>query len=110
MERTGLVRGGGGVALAWSLFGAIALISSVLVLRRAPEDRLADLHVYYGAVKTVQDAQPLYGYAAENGDPFTYPPFAALLLRPITLFAEPSLRLLWLGLTVAAIAAIAATT
>jgi hypothetical protein len=96
------------VGAAWSLFGAIALVSSVLVLRRPPEDRLSDLHIYYGAVETVQGGQPLYGYVAENGGPFTYPPFAALLMQPMTLLAEPPLRLLWLSLTVAAVAAIAA--
>lgn len=92
----------------WALFGVIALVSSVLVLRRAPDDRLSDLHIYYGAVRTVQDGLPLYGYVAENGGPFTYPPFAALLLQPITLVPEPALRLVWLALTIAAIAAIAA--
>ncbi|MEV0897599.1 glycosyltransferase 87 family protein [Actinoplanes sp. NPDC049802] len=93
----------------WALFGALALISSALVLRRPPGDRLSDLHIYYGAVRTVQDGQPLYGYVAENGGPFTYPPFAALLLQPLTLVPEPVARLIWLVLVVAAIAAIAVT-
>ncbi|WP_155371071.1 glycosyltransferase 87 family protein [Catellatospora vulcania] len=96
------------VGAVWSVFGAVALVSSVLVLRRPPDDRLSDLHIYYGAIETVQHGQPLYGYVAENGGPFTYPPFAALLMQPMTLLAEPTLRLLWLALTVAAIAAIAA--
>jgi hypothetical protein len=99
--------GGRRVGAVWSSFGAIAVVSSVLVLRRPPTDRLADLHIYYGAVETVQSGLPLYGYVAENGGPFTYPPFAALLLQPVTLLPEPTLRLLWLMLTVAAIAAIA---
>ncbi|MET8150099.1 glycosyltransferase 87 family protein [Actinoplanes sp. NPDC049668] len=86
----------------------VALASCALVLQRPPHDRLSDLHIYYGAVQTVQDGHPLYGYVAENGGPFTYPPFAALLLQPITLVSEPVLRLVWLVLTVAAIAGIAA--
>ena len=86
----------------------IALVSCALVLRRPPDDRLSDLHIYYGAVLTVQDWHPLYGYVAANGGPFTYPPFAALLLQPITLVPEPVLRLVWLALAVAAVAAVAA--
>ena len=96
------------VGAAWTLFGVIALVSCALVLQRPPDDRLSDLHIYYGAVLTVQDGHPLYGYVAANGGPFTYPPFAALLLHPITLLPEPVLRLAWLALTVAAVAAIAA--
>ncbi len=84
------------VTAAWSLFGAIAVASSALVLRRPPTDRLSDLHIYYGAVETVQNGQPLYAYVAENGGPFTYPPFAVLLMQPMTLLAEPALRMLWL--------------
>jgi len=94
-------------AAVWALFGTIAVISCALVLRRPPDEILSDLHIYYGAVLTVQDGQPLYGYVAANGGPFTYPPFAALLLQPITVVPEPVLRLVWLALTVAAVAAIA---
>ena len=92
----------------WAAFGVIALVSSALVLRRPASDRLSDLHIYYGAVRTVQDGRPLYEYAAENGGPFTYPPFAALLMRPIIAVPEPVLQILWLALTCAAVAAIAA--
>lgn len=95
-------------AALWSLFGVAAVASSVLVLRRPAGDRLSDLHIYYGAVRTAQAGEPLYGYVAENGGPFTYPPFAALLLWPITALPEPALRIVWLGLTCAAIAAVAA--
>lgn len=94
--------------LVWSLFGAVAVASSALVLQRPAGDRLSDLHIYYGAVQAVQSGRPLYEYAADNGGPFTYPPFAALVLGPITAFPEPGLRVLWLALTCAAVAAVAA--
>lgn len=93
----------------WALFAGIATVSSLLVIRRPPSDRLADLHIYYGAAQAVQSGQPLYGYAAGNGGPFTYPPFAMVVLRPITAIPEPVLRVVWLVLTCAAVAAIAMT-
>ncbi|WP_229716431.1 glycosyltransferase 87 family protein, partial [Mangrovihabitans endophyticus] len=91
----------------WALFAVIAVVSCTLVLRRPPDDRLSDLHIYYGAVLAVSDGHPLYSYVAENGGPFTYPPFAALLLQPIALLPEAVVRVVWLVLTVAAVAAIA---
>ncbi|GFJ95717.1 hypothetical protein Prum_093590 [Phytohabitans rumicis] len=90
----------------WALFGAIAVVSSVLVLRRPPAERLSDLHIYYGAAQTVQSGQPLYGYVADNGGPFTYPPFAVLLMRPLTVFPEGAVQVAWLALVCAAVAAI----
>jgi hypothetical protein len=36
------------VALAWAAFVVVALVSCVLVLQR--DDRLSDLHIYYGAL------------------------------------------------------------
>lgn len=92
----------------WALFGGIAAVSSVLVMRRPPAERLSDLHIYYGAAQAVHSGRPLYGYVAENGDPFTYPPFAVVLLRPIAAVPEPVLQVAWLVLTCAAVAAVAA--
>ncbi|MBB6033662.1 glycosyltransferase 87 family protein [Phytomonospora endophytica] len=89
----------------WVLYGLIAAVSCTLVLLRT--DRLSDLHIYYGAVRTVQSGAPLYDYVAANGGPFTYPPFAALVMWPMTGLPEPVLRLLWLALTCAAVAGLA---
>ncbi|HEX2774611.1 MAG TPA: glycosyltransferase 87 family protein [Micromonosporaceae bacterium] len=96
--------------LGWALFGVVAVASSALVLQRPVGDRLSDLHIYYGAVQAVQAGRPLYEYVAENGGPFTYPPFAALVLGPLTALPEPAVRVLWLALTCAAVAAVAAAT
>ncbi|SCG60309.1 hypothetical protein GA0074704_3673 [Micromonospora siamensis] len=68
--------------LIWAGFATTALLSVLLVLRRP--DRLSDLHIYYGAVAHLRAGGALYDYVAANGGPFTYPPFAALVLWPIT--------------------------
>lgn len=93
------------VALAWAAFVVVALVSGVLVLHRP--DRLSDLHIYYGALSDLRAGKPLYGYEAENGGPFTYPPFAALVLWPITAVSEGVLQGIWLVATCAAVVAIA---
>lgn len=91
---------------AWAAFGGIAAVSAALVLRRPDAQRLSDLHIYYGAAKF---DGPLYDYVAENGGPFTYPPFAMVLFRPLSLLPEAALGLLWLAMTCAAVIAIART-
>ncbi|WP_327005676.1 glycosyltransferase 87 family protein [Dactylosporangium sp. NBC_01737] len=94
------------VMAAWAAFGGIAAVSAALVLRRPDAQRLSDLHIYYGAAKF---DGPLYDYVAENGGPFTYPPFAMVLFRPLSLLPEATLGLLWLAMTCAAVIAIART-
>ncbi|WP_329100341.1 glycosyltransferase 87 family protein [Micromonospora sp. NBC_01699] len=91
----------------WLLFGVIAVVSSVLVLRRPAADRLSDLHIYYGAAQTVEAARPLYEYVAANGGPFTYPPFAMLLMRPMVALPEAAVQVIWLVAVCAAVAAVA---
>ncbi|WP_433057578.1 glycosyltransferase 87 family protein [Dactylosporangium sp. CS-033363] len=91
----------------WSVFGIAAVVSAVLVWLRPASDRLSDLHIYYGAARAVNDGRPLYEYVAENGGPFTYPPFAVLFFRPLALLPEPALQVAWLALTCAAVAALA---
>lgn len=97
-------------AAFWVLFAGISAVSAVLVLNRPAWDRLSDLDIYRGAVQTVQAGQPLYEYAAANGGPFTYPPFAILVLWPVGVLPESLLYLIWLVLTCCAVAAIAAAT
>lgn len=91
----------------WALFVLISAVSTVLVLRRPLNDRLSDLHIYHGAIRHLQAGQPLYEYVAENGGPFTYPPFAALVLWPIGYLSEGLLQAIWLVLTCAAVVALA---
>lgn len=77
---------------AWQAFSA---------LRRPLYDRLADLHVYYGSIKSLTAGASIYAFHAANGDPFTYPPFAAIVLAPLVVLSEPAARVTW---TVAAFA------
>src|SRR3954464_15602927 len=91
----------------WAVFGVVAVVSSGLYLRRPAGVRLSDLHIYYGAAQAVRPGEPLYGYVAANGGPFTYPPFAVLVFRPFALLPEGALQLLWLAMTCAAVVAIA---
>ncbi len=93
--------------MLWSLFTIVAMLSCLLVWQRPAWDRLSDLHIYYGAVKTVQAGEPLYSYVAENGGPFTYPPFASLILWPIGLVPEPVIQVTWLAAVCAAVVIIA---
>ncbi|MGC4811924.1 glycosyltransferase 87 family protein [Micromonospora sp. DT228] len=93
------------VALVWTAFVVVALVSCVLVLRR--DDRLSDLHIYYGALSDLHAGRPLYEFRAANGGPFTYPPFAALVLGPVTAVPEGVLQGIWLVATCAAVVAIA---
>ncbi|MET7399839.1 glycosyltransferase 87 family protein [Dactylosporangium sp. NPDC005572] len=94
-------------ALTWTVFVIAAVVSSVLVLLRPIGQRLSDLHIYYGAASTVNAGRPLYSYVAENGGPFTYPPFAVLLFRPFTLLPEGAVQFVWLVATCLAVVAIA---
>ncbi len=92
-------------ALLWVAFAVAALISVVLVLRRP--DRLSDLHIYHGALTDLRAGRPLYAYVAANGGPFTYPPFAALVLWPITTVPLGVVEAVWLAATCAAVVALA---
>ncbi|MBX7267331.1 DUF2029 domain-containing protein [Micromonospora sp. Llam7] len=93
------------VVLLWVGFVLAVVVSIALVLRRA--DRLSDLHIYYGALTDLRAGRPLYGYVAANGGPFTYPPFAALVLWPITMVPLGVAEGLWLAATCVAVVAIA---
>ncbi|MFE2866813.1 glycosyltransferase 87 family protein [Embleya sp. NPDC059259] len=87
------------LAAVWSLWSAWHLPSW---------DRQMDLHVYIGAVRAVGNGVPLYQYVAENGDPFTYPPFALVAFQPLGWVSEPVARVVWLAATLVAVVSIAA--
>lgn len=82
----------------------MALGAQVLAAVWSPApDHFADLHVYWGAVREMLAGRGLYGFAAANGDPFTYPPFAALLLVPVAWLSEGLAQTVWSGLEVVAV-------
>ncbi|MFG1778071.1 glycosyltransferase 87 family protein [Micromonospora sp. NPDC049051] len=93
------------VAALWSVFVLLAAGSSALVTLRP--DRLSDLHIYRGALLHLHAGRPLYEFVADNGGPFTYPPFAALVLWPVAAVPEGVVQGAWLVLTCLAVVAIA---
>jgi alpha-1,2-mannosyltransferase len=84
--------------LLWVPAAAVAVVQAVWLLRLP--DRFADLHVYRGSVLAMRRGASLYSYVASNGDPFTYPPFAGLVLYPTSWPVE----LVWMVLTFGAVA------
>ncbi|MGN9811310.1 glycosyltransferase 87 family protein [Micromonospora sp. BQ11] len=93
------------VVALWSLFSVLAAGSVALVTLRP--DRLSDLHIYRGALLHLHAGRPLYEFVADNGGPFTYPPFAALVLWPVVAVPEGVVQAVWLALTCLAVVAIA---
>ena len=92
-------------ATLWALF-TLLTAGSVALLTLRP-DRLSDLHIYRGALLHMQAGRPLYDFVADNGGPFTYPPFAALVLWPVAALPEGLAQAGWLALTCLAVIAIA---
>ncbi len=91
-----------------AVFAVIAVVSVVLVLRNPPENRFADLHVYWGTVKFWRSGRSPYQWAAPNGDPFTYPPFALVLFWPLAAIPEGVVQAFWMAATLLLIPALSA--
>lgn len=75
------------------------------------EDKPVDLTVYLAGADALLNGQSLYdSVAVKSGTlilPFTYPPFAAVLMIPFALMPAPVAILLWALLSIAALAVIA---
>jgi alpha-1,2-mannosyltransferase len=89
--------------LAWLPAAVLAFIQSYAALTRPEHDRLADLGVYLGGVEYLVNGLSLYDFITANDAPFTYPPFAALLMLPLVYLDETVLRFAWTALTVVAV-------
>jgi len=83
--------------LLWVPAAIVAAVQAAWALRLP--DRFADLHVYRGSVLAMRHGASLYSYHAANGDPFTYPPFAGLVLYP----ASWPIEIPWMVLTFGAV-------
>ena len=88
-----------GVAMAALLVGIAFAVSmmNLLLVRALTTRPLWDLEVYRQAIRFWADGGELYDFrldhpAREGGFPFTYPPFAALAMRPLTLAARCARR------------------
>lgn len=94
---------------AWVVFAALSAVAVHLAVRLpGGPDGMSDLHVYVGAVQQLLSRGTLYDFVSFNGDPFTYPPSAGLLMVPLTLLPEPTLRVVWTLLQCAEVVALAA--
>lgn len=81
---------------AWAVFALLAAVHVHLAVRRpGGPDGMSDLHVYVGAVRHLLEHGDLYGFVSSNGDRFTYPPAAGLLMVPLLALSEPALRVVW---------------
>jgi alpha-1,2-mannosyltransferase len=94
-------------AACWILTAAIAAVTVIAALRRPVPQRLADLSVYLGAARGPETGVSLYDFVHGTA-PFTYPPFAGLMFRPLTWLPTPAVQVLWSMATVAAVLGVAA--
>lgn len=97
-------RAGRAVALLLVVFAlAIAVLEWWLLFYQTPHP-FGDLTVYRGAIRHVAAGGSLYEFlyyhpGLERGYGFTYPPFAAVVLRPLTWGGEDLSNRLWTGAT-----------
>ena len=74
-----------------------------------PNGAMIDLHVYVGGGATLDHPGTLYSYVYSSGDqtpfpqPFTYPPFAAIVFYPLHLLPFGLVAFLWQVATMAAL-------
>src|SRR5262245_18614741 len=86
--------------ILWYLAALAAAFQVYSALVRPAYDRLADLAVYAGSVRLLADGGSLYDFAAaHNAAPFTYPPFAGLVLYPLALVDDGVARAGWTALS-----------
>ncbi|WP_240956593.1 glycosyltransferase 87 family protein [Micromonospora sp. HNM0581] len=69
---------------------------------------MTDLQVYVSSVGFLLDGRSLYDFAAADGAPFTYPPFAGLVFTPLALVPADALRLAWTVATLVLVVLLAA--
>ncbi|RUL92724.1 glycosyltransferase 87 family protein [Verrucosispora sp. FIM060022] len=99
------------VPLMWVAVFVAAAAQAWAGLSRPWADRLSDLQVYIGGVRTWLAGDSLYDFAAAGtGAPFTYPPLAGLLFLPLGHLNTTAVMVGWTILTVAAVVAIAKIT
>lgn len=94
---------------AWSVPAVAALVPVVPILLAQPGERLKDMLVYHGAGGTAGAGENLYAFQTVFAMPFTYPPFAALVLQPAARMPLGLAQALWTAATLAAVVALAAT-
>ncbi len=92
---------------AWSIPAAAAALPVALLLASPPNQRLKDFLVYHGAGGEAGDGLNLYDFRTVFDMPFTYPPFAALVMEPLSRMPLGLAQALWTVATLAAVVALA---
>jgi hypothetical protein len=85
-----------GVLFVAALFALRQLISAWRLAASGNLGENGDISVYIGAINFLKDGGALYDYPLGGGYGFTYPPFAAIVLRPLTWLDPRTTGLLWL--------------
>ena len=88
--------------VCWALVAALAIQLLLHALGRPVAHRLLDLHVYELTVRAAWHGARLYGIHDRAFPPFTYPPFAALVLLPLGAVPEAVSQVVWSLLSLAA--------
>jgi alpha-1,2-mannosyltransferase len=92
--------------ITWTAAAVVAMVTAAAALLRSPDIRLSDLSVYVGAIGGLADGASLYDFF-RGAAPFTYPPFAGLVLGPLTWLPLGTVQILWTLATVATVAGLA---
>jgi len=103
---TGRGESRGRVAIGWALLVLSAGILVATLAATSPQDRFLDLSIYRGAVDDAASGGSLYEHRSEVRPDlgFTYPPFAALLLAPLTVGSKDAAGLTWAALNLLMVA------
>jgi alpha-1,2-mannosyltransferase len=80
----------------------VAAVLAWATLIRDPAARMPDFQVYLGAVDGLRHGASLYDFARDNA-PFTYPPFAGVLFRPLTWPPTIAVQVAWTVATIATV-------
>lgn len=90
----------------WIAVAVVAAVTAYAALHRPTDVRLSDLSVYVGAVSVLAGGNSLYDFIRGNA-PFTYPPFAGLLFRPLAAMPALPLQIGWTAATIGTVAGLA---
>jgi alpha-1,2-mannosyltransferase len=93
---------------AWGVPAVAAAIPIAGLFAETGPERLKDMLVYHGAGGSAGAGENLYAYRTVFSMPFTYPPFAALLVEPLSRMPLGVAQFLWTVATLAAVVGVAA--
>jgi len=94
---------------AWSVPAAAAMVPVGDLLITPTDKRMIDLLVYHGAGGTAGAGLNIYDFRTVFAMPFTYPPFGALVVEPLSRMPLAVAQAVWTAATLIAIVALAAT-